>query len=247
MIIMPDADMDQAVDALIGAGYGSAGERCMAISVAVPVGEKTADALIEKLIPRVEKPEGRPVDRPRRPTTARWSPRRTATRVKGYIDIGVEEGAELVVDGRGFKLQGYENGFFMGGCLFDHVTPDMRHLQGRDLRAGAARSCAPRPTRRRWRWPSTTNTATASRSSPATATPRATSPPASMSAWSASTCRSRCRSPTTPSAAGSARPSATSTSTARTASASTPRPRPSPRAGRRGIKEGAEFSIPTMR
>src|SRR5215831_12995306 len=98
MIVMPDADMDQAVDALIGAGYGSAGERCMAVSVAVPVGEKTADALMKKLTPRVE----------------------------NYVEIGVKEGAELVVDGRGFKMQGYENGFYMGGCLFDHVTKDMR-------------------------------------------------------------------------------------------------------------------------
>ncbi len=125
MIIMPDADMDQAVDALIGAGYGSAGERCMAISVAVPVGEATADALIAKLIPRVESLKiGLSSD-----SGADYGPlvtRDALNRVRSYVDIGVQEGAKLVVDGRGFKMQGYENGFFMGGCLFDHVTTDMK-------------------------------------------------------------------------------------------------------------------------
>ena len=125
MIIMPDADLDQAVDALIGAGYGSAGERCMAISVAVPVGKSTADALVEKLVPRVEALRvGLSSD-----DKADYGPmvtREALERVKGYVDLGVQEGARLLVDGRGFKLQGYENGFFMGGCLFDNVTPDMR-------------------------------------------------------------------------------------------------------------------------
>ncbi|WP_234052592.1 MULTISPECIES: CoA-acylating methylmalonate-semialdehyde dehydrogenase [unclassified Xanthobacter] len=125
MIIMPDADLDQAVDALIGAGYGSAGERCMAISVAVPVGEATADRLIEKLVPRVESLKIGPSTDP----TADFGPlvtREAVERVKGYVDIGVQEGAKLLVDGRDFSLQGYENGFYMGGCLFDNVTPDMR-------------------------------------------------------------------------------------------------------------------------
>jgi malonate-semialdehyde dehydrogenase (acetylating) / methylmalonate-semialdehyde dehydrogenase len=125
MIIMPDADMDQAVDALIGAGYGSAGERCMAISVAVPVGRQTADRLIEKLAPRVESLRiGPSTD-----TQADYGPMVTRAhrdKVRDYVDIGVKEGAKLVVDGRGFKLQGYENGFFMGGCLFDDVAPHMR-------------------------------------------------------------------------------------------------------------------------
>jgi len=124
MIVMPDADMDQAVDALIGAGYGSAGERCMAISVAVPVGEKTADLLIKKLIPRVESLKvGLSTD-----PQADYGPmvtRALLDKVRQYIDLGVKEGAELLVDGRGFKLQGYENGHFIGGCLFDQVTPDM--------------------------------------------------------------------------------------------------------------------------
>ena len=126
MIVMPDADMDQAVDALIGAGYGSAGERCMAVSVAVPVGEKTADVADGEARCRGSR-ASRSARRPtRRPTTARWSREAHLDKVKSYVDLGVKEGAKLVVDGRDFKLQGYENGNFMGGCLFDHVTPDMR-------------------------------------------------------------------------------------------------------------------------
>jgi malonate-semialdehyde dehydrogenase (acetylating) / methylmalonate-semialdehyde dehydrogenase len=123
--VMPDADMDQAVDALIGAGYGSAGERCMAVSVAVPVGEKTADILLKKLVPRVESLKiGLSTD-----TQADYGPMITRAhleKVKSYVDLGIKEGAKLLVDGRDFKLQGYERGHFMGGCLFDHVTPDMR-------------------------------------------------------------------------------------------------------------------------
>jgi malonate-semialdehyde dehydrogenase (acetylating)/methylmalonate-semialdehyde dehydrogenase len=125
MIVMPDADMDQAVDALIGAGYGSAGERCMAVSVAVPVGQKTADTLVQKLIPRVESLKiGPSTD-----TQADYGPMVTKellNKVRGYIDVGVKEGAKLVVDGRDFKLQGYESGNFIGGCLFDDVKPDMK-------------------------------------------------------------------------------------------------------------------------
>jgi malonate-semialdehyde dehydrogenase (acetylating)/methylmalonate-semialdehyde dehydrogenase len=124
MIVMPDADMDQAVDALIGAGYGSAGERCMAVSVAVPVGEKTADLLMKKLIPRVESLKIGPSTDPQ----ADYGPvvtKAALNRIRNYVDTGIKEGAKLVVDGRGFKMQGYENGFFMGGCLFDHVKPDM--------------------------------------------------------------------------------------------------------------------------
>ncbi len=125
MIVMPDADMDQAVDALIGAGYGSAGERCMAISVAVPVGQKTADLLMEKLIPRVESLKIGPSTDPQ----ADYGPvvtKAALNRIRDYVDTGVKEGAKLAVDGRGFKMQGYENGFFMGGCLFDEVKPDMK-------------------------------------------------------------------------------------------------------------------------
>ncbi|MGO9742678.1 MAG: CoA-acylating methylmalonate-semialdehyde dehydrogenase [Roseiarcus sp.] len=125
MVVMPDADMDQAVDALIGAGYGAAGERCMAISVAVPVGQKTAEALVERLIPRVESLKVGPST----DSSADYGPlvtRAHLDKVAGYIALGVEEGAKLRVDGRGFKMQGYENGFYIGGSLFDHVTRDMR-------------------------------------------------------------------------------------------------------------------------
>src|SRR5688572_12246321 len=125
MIVMPDADIDQAVDALVGAGYGSAGERCMAISVAVPVGKKTADILIEKLAPRVESLKVGLSSDPQ----ADYGPMVTRAhleKVKDYVDVGVREGAKLVVDGRDFKLQGYEKGNFMGGCLFDDVKPHMR-------------------------------------------------------------------------------------------------------------------------
>ncbi len=125
MVIMPDADMKQAVDALIGAGYGSAGERCMAVSVAVPVGRATADALMEQLVPRVESLKiGPSTD-----ASADYGPlvtREALERVRNYVEIGIKESATLAVDGRGFKMQGYENGFYMGGCLFDNVTKDMR-------------------------------------------------------------------------------------------------------------------------
>ncbi|MBR3190264.1 aldehyde dehydrogenase family protein, partial [Bosea sp. (in: a-proteobacteria)] len=125
MVIMPDADLDQAANALIGAGYGSAGERCMAISVAVPVGKATADELVKRLIPRVESLKiGPSTD-----TAADFGPvvtKAAMEKIKSYVDIGIQEGAKLVVDGRGFKMQGYENGFYVGGCLFDNVTKDMR-------------------------------------------------------------------------------------------------------------------------
>jgi malonate-semialdehyde dehydrogenase (acetylating) / methylmalonate-semialdehyde dehydrogenase len=125
MIIMPDADLDQAADALVGAGYGAAGERCMAISVAVPVGKATADALIARLIPRIEKLKvgpytaGNDVD---------YGPVVTAAakaNIMKLIETGVAQGADLVVDGRDFSLQGYEEGFFVGPHLFDNVTTDM--------------------------------------------------------------------------------------------------------------------------
>jgi malonate-semialdehyde dehydrogenase (acetylating) / methylmalonate-semialdehyde dehydrogenase len=124
-IVMPDADMDQAVDALVGAGYGAAGERCMAISVVVPVGKTTADRMMEKLIPRVESLKiGPSTD-----LSADFGPLVTKAaleRVKDYVEVGIKEGATLAVDGRGFKMQGYEKGFYMGGCLFDNVTKNMR-------------------------------------------------------------------------------------------------------------------------
>jgi malonate-semialdehyde dehydrogenase (acetylating)/methylmalonate-semialdehyde dehydrogenase len=125
MVILPDADMDQAVDALIGAGYGSAGERCMAVSVAVPVGARTAETLLDRLVPRVEALKIGPSTDPGADFGPLVSPAHLQ-RVKDYVALGVEEGARLLVDGRAFRMQGYEQGFYMGGSLFDAVTPQMR-------------------------------------------------------------------------------------------------------------------------
>jgi len=128
LVVMPDADMDQVVDAIIGAAYGSAGERCMAVSVAVAVGDATADTLIARLSDRVRRikvADG--MDR-----TAEMGPlvtRQHFDKVKAYVDTGVAEGAELVVDGRGLTVPGRENGFFLGGCLFDRVAPSMKIYQ----------------------------------------------------------------------------------------------------------------------
>lgn len=123
MIVMPDADLDQAADALIGAGFGSAGERCMAISIAVAVGE-VGDALIKKLLPRIDALRVRNGVE----SDADMGPLVTGqhkAKVEGYITKGVEEGAKLLVDGRNFKVPGAENGFFVGATLFDGVTPEM--------------------------------------------------------------------------------------------------------------------------
>jgi len=122
LVVMPDADLDQAVDALIGAAYGSAGERCMAISVAVAVGH-IADELIERLTPRVKSL----VIKNGMESDAEMGPLVTGAhraKVEGYIDAGVKSGATLVVDGRGHKVEGHENGFFLGGTLFDNVKTD---------------------------------------------------------------------------------------------------------------------------
>jgi len=124
MIIMPDADMDQVVDALMGAGYGSAGERCMAVSVPVPVGDKVADELMERMVPLVEKlPVGPPED-----TNAAMGPvitKQSLERISSLLQSGIDQGANLLVDGRSLKVPGHENGFFIGGSLFDQVTPEM--------------------------------------------------------------------------------------------------------------------------
>lgn len=124
-IVMPDADIDQTVDAIVGAAYGSAGERCMAISVAVVVSDKLADDIIKKIKLRVDAlrigPGIQPdIDIGPLVTEAHWE------RVKSYIDLGVKEGAELVIDGSHFKPKGFEKGFFMGASLFDKVKPSMR-------------------------------------------------------------------------------------------------------------------------
>ncbi|WP_040244649.1 CoA-acylating methylmalonate-semialdehyde dehydrogenase [Chromohalobacter japonicus] len=127
MVIMPDADLDQAVGALMGAAYGSAGERCMAISVAVPVGEETANRLREKLIDKLEALRVGPglVDGPDNDMGPLIT-HEHLEKVKGYIQAGVDEGAELVVDGRNTTIEGAGDGFFLGGSLFDRVTPSMR-------------------------------------------------------------------------------------------------------------------------
>ncbi len=124
LVVMPDADIDQTVDALIGAGYGSAGERCMAISVAVLVGE-----VAEKIVPRLAERARKLVVKNGMEPDAEMGPvvtQQALERIEGYIATGVEEGATLVVDGRGLKVAGHEKGFFTGGTLFDHVTPEMR-------------------------------------------------------------------------------------------------------------------------
>ncbi|NNE81916.1 MAG: CoA-acylating methylmalonate-semialdehyde dehydrogenase [Silicimonas sp.] len=125
MIVMPDADMDKAADALVGAGFGAAGERCMAISVAVPVGEKTADALVERLVPRIEALKVGPYTAGDDVDFGPVITKASQDRINGLIDSGVDQGADLVVDGRGFSMQGYEDGFFVGPSLFDNVTADM--------------------------------------------------------------------------------------------------------------------------
>ncbi len=127
LVVMPDADLDQTVDALMGAAYGSAGERCMAVSVAVAVGD-AGDRLIAKLAPRVRGLKVGPGNDPE----SEMGPLVTAehkAKVSGYVDAGVREGATLVVDGRGLALQGYEGGYFVGGSLFDDVTPGMTIYQ----------------------------------------------------------------------------------------------------------------------
>lgn len=123
-IVLPDADMDQVVQDLLGSAYGSAGERCMALPVAVPVGDDTADRLLEKLVPEIDKLRvGISTD-----PDVHYGPLVSEVhrnKVKSYVQMGVDEGADLLVDGRDFSLQGYEKGFFMGPCLFDNVKPHM--------------------------------------------------------------------------------------------------------------------------
>ena len=124
LVVLPDADFDQVTDALMGAAYGSAGERCMAVSVAVAVGDQTAEEVISRLAPKVRSLKVGPYT----DAEAEMGPivsKESLDRIRAYVDSGVEQGAELVVDGRTLVMQGFEDGFFMGGCLFDKVTPEM--------------------------------------------------------------------------------------------------------------------------
>ena len=224
-VVMPDADLDMVVQRPCRRGLRlSAGERCMALPVVVPVGEGTAERLKEKLIPAINALRvGISTD-----DEAHYGPVVTAAhkaRIEDWIGKAEAEGGEIVDRRARLHLQGHENGFFVGPTLIDHVTPEMEsyhnEIFGPVLQIVRAEGL--RGSRSRCR--ASTSTATASPSSPATATPRANSPRGSKSAWSASTCRSRCRSPITRSAAGSAAPSATTTSTAWTACTSGPRSR----------------------
>ena len=124
MVVLPDADMQQVTDALMGSAFGSAGERCMAISVAVPVGDQVADELMERMTPLVKELQVGPPD-DKNAAMGALITRDSLNRIEGLIQSGVDQGAELLVDGRGYKVQGYENGFFLGGTLFDKVRPEM--------------------------------------------------------------------------------------------------------------------------
>ena len=125
MVVMPDADIDLVCDSIMGSVFGSAGERCMAVSVVVPVGKETGDAIRSKITPMIENLKiGPGLEK-----TSEMGPlvtKQHLDKVKNYIDIGIKEGADLVVDGRNFKLQGYENGYYVGGTFFDHVSTDMK-------------------------------------------------------------------------------------------------------------------------
>ena len=161
-IIMPDADMDQVVKDFLGAAYGSAGERCMALPVAVPVGTKTADEFVERMLDEARRLNvGISTDK-----DAHYGPVVTAAhkaKVEDYIRIGVEEGAELKLDGRGLTLQGHENGFFIGPTLFDHVKPGMKTYE-EEISDPFYKSCALKRLKKLLRIPPTINTVTGSRS-----------------------------------------------------------------------------------
>jgi malonate-semialdehyde dehydrogenase (acetylating)/methylmalonate-semialdehyde dehydrogenase len=166
MVILPDADLDQAADALVGAAYGSAGERCMAISVAVAVGDQLAHALIERVKSRIATLKIAPGETP----DAEMGPlvtRDHRDRVKHYIDVGVEEGATLIADGRQAPLD--SDGFFLGATLFGHVKPSMR-IYARRFSAPCSRSCACPTSTPHSGWSTITSTGTAPQSSRATAT-----------------------------------------------------------------------------
>ena len=220
LVVMPDADMDQVTDALIGSAYGSAGERCMAVSVAVAVGDEVADDLIARLKPRVESLKIGPYDA----SGVEMGPlvtREHRDKVRGYVDTGVEEGATLVVDGRDATVEGHEDGFFIGGCIFDHVKPDMR-IYKEEIFGPVLGVVRANDYEEAVELVNDHELGNAPQSSLATETPPVTSPTGYGSEWSASTYRSRCRPPTTASVAGSVRCSAITTCTDRRACASSP-------------------------
>jgi malonate-semialdehyde dehydrogenase (acetylating)/methylmalonate-semialdehyde dehydrogenase len=222
-IVMPDADLDQAVQDILGAAYGSAGERCMALPVVVPVGEKTAEELRARLVAEIPKLRvGVSTD-----PDAHYGPLVTAAhkaRVETYIQMAADEGAELVVDGRGFSLQGHEDGFFMGPTLLDHVKPHHRSYQEeifgpvlQILRAASFEDAVALPSHHQFG----NGVAIFTRDGAAA---RAFAERVEIGMVGINV-PSRCPSPITASAVGSARASATPTSTAPTASASSRAPR----------------------
>ena len=221
LVVMPDADMDQVTDALIGSAYGSAGERCMAVSVAVAVGDEVADDLIARLKPRVESLKIGPYDA----SGVEMGPlvtREHRDKVRGYVDTGVEEGATLVVDGRGRHRRRPRGRFLHRGL---HLRP--RETGHADLQRGDLRTGPRCGARQRLRGSGGARQRSRTRQRrrnlhSATETPPVTSPTGYGSEWSASTYQSRCRPPTTASVAGSARCSAITTCTDRRACASSP-------------------------
>jgi malonate-semialdehyde dehydrogenase (acetylating)/methylmalonate-semialdehyde dehydrogenase len=217
MVVMPDADLDQAAEAAINAGYGSAGERCMAISVVVAVGE-AGDPLVARIHDRIGKitvGDGLQAGNEMGPLITREH----RDKVAGYVGQGRDEGAKLVVDGRGLSIAGRENGFFLGPSLLDHVEPGMSVY--RDEIFGPVLSVVRAENYEEARDLINTNsTPTASPSSPVPVPPRAGSSTRSKWGWWESTSRFRCRWPTTRSAAGGIHSSETLTSTAKKASAS---------------------------
>ena len=219
LVVMPDADIDQAVDALIGSAYGSAGERCMAISVAVLVGD-VADKIIPLLAARARSLKigsGLDAEVEMGPVISRVA----KDRIESYVALGIEEGAKAVVDGRGFTIGGHEHGFFTGATLFDRVTHRCASTRKR-FSARCCPACACPISLPRCNSSTNTSTATAWPATPATATWRASFRGACRPAWSASMCPFQCRWPGTASAAGSAACSATCTPTVKKACASTP-------------------------
>jgi Aldehyde dehydrogenase family len=233
MVVMPDADIDKAVDALVGAGYGSAGERCMAISVAVLVGD-VADKVVDRLAERARAlvvKNGMEPDAEMGPIVTRQA----LERIEGYIAHGVEEGAMLVVDGRGLKVPGHENGFFTGGTLFDNVTPEMRVYKEEIF--GPVLVCVRvKDFTEAVELVTLTSSVTALPALPVMDTLRGNLAAASRSGWSVSTCRFRFRWRGMVSAAGSEASLATCMRTERKACVSTRSKSRSCSVGRRALR-----------